>query len=129
MTPNAHPMPSAYPISFAPAPPTLATLDRSRTNPKTIDILWRLFNAWPGHSPRLEKAKAAANRMASRHAVQPMLPRSAFASTAAYYDAILPLAIANRRFRDHLHPGSHFRAVHYVLASMLPEISGYKPKI
>lgn len=86
---------------------------------RKIELMWRLFNAWPSHTPRLEKTKAATLRMDTRDTMSVALPlRSDFQSTADYYNAVMPLTLARNRFILLLKPSSFLLGVHGALGRM-----------
>jgi len=86
-----------------------------------IDLMWRLFNAFPGNEPRLEKTKAAAARIDFRRSYQTTLPeRAKFVTTVDYYEAAIPLAIAQVRAIKSLKPSTYMRSVHQAIAAIFP---------
>lgn len=64
-----------------------------------VDLIWHLFHAWPTNSLRFYNSRRAAQRIDIRRDMQTYLPeRNEFITTVAYFEAVMPVVLARRRF-------------------------------
>ena len=91
-------------------------------NIASIDRIWDFFNVLPNHSPRLDKANAFSQRMDARCAPTYLPPRRAFQTTVDYYEAALPLCVAQKRFYHYFQKDNCMRSIQKAALSILPNL-------
>lgn len=86
---------------------------------RKIDMMWHFFHAFPNKSMRFYQSRMAAQRFETRRKMQTSLPvRQDFMTTAAYFEAVMPLVLARHRFVRMFHPNTFLQGVHRALERM-----------
>lgn len=85
------------------------------------EAYWWLFQALPARKNRLQQTRAAFHRLTQRRKSSIVPPRPAFNTTVDYYEALVPLFLAQSRFNTMINQSDlSLRLLRRMSAQLLP---------